>query len=413
MRKTGVDWQGPAPCVPTPVGTPGARGFPERVGGSGSKCVAWQPGAGGGGPIPTSLTIHDPRDAGPLASNAVGRWFAARLRDPRDVYFVRRAAPVALVLWSGAAALFLLSPPWYFGLAYLAAMLFFLGPFTLMLHATCHRPLFKRQHRLLEAVIPWLIGPFLGHTPGSFFVHHMGMHHPENNCQDDQSATIAYQRDSFLHFLHYWARFFFVGLAHVARYLSNRNRQAMRRQILVGEASFVLTVVALGFLNPTATLFVFVAPFLLLRWFMMCGNWSQHAFVDVSDPDNAFNNSTNLINARYNQRCFNDGYHIVHHLAPSLHWTEMPGWFEARLEEFGRNDAVVFDGLGNNQSVWWCLMRRRYGRLADHLVDLPGQPVRTREEKIAWLRSRTQGRVGQLPAFFSFEPALERPVAAK
>ena len=240
----------------------------------------------------------------------------------------------------------------------------------------------------------------------------MGMHHPENNCDDDESATIAYQRDSFLHFLHYWARFFFMGLPHVVRYLSNRNRHKMRRQIIVADVSFTLLAVAALALNPAGAVWVFIAPFLLIRWFMMCGNWSQHAFVDVSDPQNAYRNSTCLVNAMYNRRCFNDGYHIVHHFAPSLHWTEMPRWFEDRIEEFGANDAIVFDGLGNNQTVWWCLMTGNYGKLADHLVDLPGQPVRTREQKMEWLRGRTQGRIGTLPALFKLAPA-PAPVPAK
>lgn len=363
------------------------------------------------GPIHT-LTLDDPRDAGPAPRGPLERWFAARLRDERDIYFVRRAARMALLVWPSALVMFLLPVPWWLGFVHLGLVLFFLGPFTLMLHATCHRPLFKRRHTMLESVITWCIGPFFGHTPGSFFVHHMGMHHPENNCEGDESATIAYRRDSFLHFLHYWARFFFVGLPHVVRYLTNRKRDKMRRQILLADFAFYsLALIGLA-LDPVAALWVFVLPFLLIRWFMMCGNWAQHSFVDVTAPDNAFRNSTCLVNARYNERCFNDGYHIVHHIVPSLHWTEMPGWFEDRLDEFGAQDAIVFDGLGNNQTVWWCLMTGNYGRLADHLVDLPGAPPRTRDEKIAWLQSRTQGQRGALPAFFALEPlALE--VSAK
>ena len=35
------------------------------------------------------------------------------------------------------------------------------------------------------------------------------MHHVENNLPDDLSSTMRYQRDSFLHFLVYFGRFFF------------------------------------------------------------------------------------------------------------------------------------------------------------------------------------------------------------
>jgi len=287
------------------------------------------------------------------------------------------------------------------------------GRFTLMLHATSHRPPFKREHAWMNGLLPWGLGPLFGHSPNSFFVHHIGMHHPENNLQDDLSSTMAYRRDKFSHWLHYWARFFFVGYIHLFRYLRHRGRTRFARQFVVGELSWLAFLVVMMWLDPVATSVVFLGPFLLIRFFMMTGNWSQHAFVDVDDGGNAYRNSTCLVNVRYNHICYNDGYHIVHHLKPALHYTEMATWFWDRIDEFGAQDAIVFDGLGNNQTVWWCLMIQDWDRLANHLMDLPGAPARTHEEKIAFLQDRVRRRSGEVKGMVQMAPPPTQAMAAK
>ena len=89
---------------------------------------------------------------------------------------------------------------------------------------------------------------------------------------------------------------------------------------------------------------------------------------------------------RYNRRCFNDGYHAVHHVVPRCHWTEHPAEFERHLAEYGRNDAVVLAGVDFFQ-VWFLLMTGNWPRLARAFVRLPGAPARTDAEVIAFLRT--------------------------
>ena len=146
-------------------------------------------------------------------------------------------------------------------------------------------------------------------------------------------------------------------------------------------------VAALLALDWRATLVVFVIPVLLVRTLMMAGNWAQHAFVDASDPANPYKNSITCINTRYNRRCFNDGYHIHHHVKPRCHWTEYPAEFESNKDEYGRQDAIVFDGIDFFQ-VSLYLFLGRYDWLAQHYVALDGKP-RSEQEIIEHLRSRT------------------------
>ena len=84
--------------------------------------------------------------------------------------------------------------------------------FTLMLHFTSHRQLFNKDYKSLNHVIPWLLGPFFGQTPNTYFAHHMGMHHREENLPDDLSSTMRFTRNRITHWLRYYLRFLFIGL---------------------------------------------------------------------------------------------------------------------------------------------------------------------------------------------------------
>ncbi|MBM4391960.1 MAG: fatty acid desaturase [Deltaproteobacteria bacterium] len=318
---------------------------------------------------------------GPLALR-VANW----LNEPRDVPFVSLIAQCLAWQLVGIFLFFLGPSAWYLAPLYWACWGFgFLDRFILMLHCTSHRALFK--DRRLNNIIPWIVGPFYGQTPESYFAHHMGMHHPENNLAADLSSTMRYQRDRFAHWLHYFGSFLLGGIPSVALYHHRKGNTKMLRRFVAGEASFWIGAALLLYVNVHATLIVFVFPVLAVRALMMAGNWGQHAFVDAADPGNPYRNSITCINVRYNHRCFNDGYHILHHIRPRTHYTEYPVEFEANKAEYGRQDAIVFEGIDFFQ-VWLFLMLGRHDWLARRMVRLPGAPARTDAEAVAFLKQR-------------------------
>ena len=269
------------------------------------------------------------------------------MRDERDLIFVHRCTVMSCILFPIAIGLYLLPGWWALAVAPIYVPFIFArftGRYILMLHATCHLQMFTRKYRIWNHYIPWVLGPFFGSTPTSFYAHHIGMHHPENNMESDLSSTLGYRRDRFVDFLHYWARFFVAGFVHLTRYFRLRKRSRMAKSFLLGEVAWVVVVLGLLWLNTPATLTVFVFPMLLLRWFMMAGNFAQHAFVDVDDPSNPYRNSTCLTNTPYNHACYNDGYHIVHHVEPSMHWTEMAQWYDDNRSEFAAQTPLYFRG---------------------------------------------------------------------
>jgi fatty acid desaturase len=315
---------------------------------------------------------------------------AGLIRDARDLPFLSLMAAATAVIIPFALYLYLPGRfRWWLAGIYLAVNFFgFLDRFILMLHNTSHRPLFRPGYGLLNHYIPWVLGPFFGESPETYRGHHLGMHHPENNLEADLSSTMRFRRDRLDHFLRYFLRFFFLVLVECTLYLWRNGRLLMARRILTGELAFLGAVVALLFVNWRATVAVFVIPFCLVRFLMMAGNWGQHAFIDAARPGNCYVNSITCINTRYNLRCFNDGYHIGHHLRPSRHWTEMPLDFSLNLATYAREGAIVFQGI-DFFGVWLCLMLRRYDWLARRYVSLDGRS-RSREEIVALLRARAQ-----------------------
>lgn len=328
-------------------------------------------------------------DAAP-SPNSFDRWIARRLNDPRDVVFVRLSLLITCVQLPAAVALFVLGEfSWWLALGYWGLWgYFFMDKYILMLHCVCHRPLFNKRNKLWNLYIPWVLGPLCGETPDTYFVHHMGMHHREGNLHPDLSSTMRFQRDRFSHWLRYYLRFMFFGLFELVQYHLRGGRKRMARRVLVGELSFITLVVCLGSLvSWQAAVVVLVVPLLVVRLLMMAGNWGQHAFVDPQAPDNDFKSSITCINTRYNRRCFNDGYHIVHHLKPSLHYTEMDEEFDRNVELYAKEDAIVFDGYDFFE-VWLMLMTKQYQKLARAFVRLPGAPARSDDEVVAFLKSR-------------------------
>lgn len=338
---------------------------------------------------PTSPAVfHEAKAADPNSGWA--RFWSKFLNDPRDVVFIDLSLAMTFVVWPAAITLFVWgSFNWLWALAYWAmGGALFMDRYILMLHCTSHRPLFKRKYRFFNLYIPWVLGPLFGETPEAYYVHHMGMHHKEGNLLGDLSTTMPFRRDKLGHWLRYWGRFMSVGIVDLFRYHARNGNGKMIRRLALGEGSFWLACALLGyFVSWQATLVVFVIPVILVRTLMMAGNWGQHAFVDPDEPNNDFKSSITCINTKYNRRCFNDGYHIIHHLKPSLHYTEMADEFDKHRELYGKQDAIVFDGV-DFFGVWFLLMTGQKKKLARAFVQLPGAPTRTEEEIIALIDRR-------------------------
>jgi fatty acid desaturase len=335
------------------------------------------------------LLLSDPTYSPPATESRAEGLAERFILDRRDLPFLKLMAVTTLTVVPTGLLLFVPGQfRWWLAGVHLVLVIYFMGPFVLMLHNTSHRRLFRRPWTFMNQYIPWVLGPFFGESPETYFGHHVGMHHPENNLEGDLSSTMKYQRDSVLGFGWYFLRFFVGALPDLATYMARKKRHGLMLRVMTGELLFYFGVAALFTVNWRATLCVFFLPFVITRFAMMAGNWGQHAFIDAASPENCYRNSITCINSSYNRRCFNDGYHIGHHIKQTRHWTEMPVDFRDNMAKYSEERAIVFDRL-DFFGVWLCLMLGRYDWLARRYVHLGGGGRPSEEEIIGLLRTRT------------------------
>ncbi|MCX2481507.1 fatty acid desaturase [Pedobacter sp. MC2016-15] len=339
---------------------------------------------------PSNLT--DPGFIKPQKYNRLDKFFLRLIRDERDLPFIYFSfniifflIPYALILFSN------LLTGWYWLAAAVIYMVInaalFIGRFALMFHSTAHRTLFKKQYNYLNYVLPYVVAPFFGHMADTYYAHHIGMHHAENNLEEDESSTMSYQRDSLRSFLLYLFMFMIRGIYDLAAYFKRKNRKKLMYSAVRGEILFIIFCIILSCFNWPTTFCVFIFTYFFYRLIAMLGNWAQHAFIDPGDPGNAYKNSMTCINSRYNWQCWNDGYHISHHLKPTMHWTEHPAYFEKTIDKYINHNAVVFSKI-DIMMVAVLLLAKRYDVLARNFVNI-GNRFSSEEEVITFLKERT------------------------
>jgi fatty acid desaturase len=348
----------------------------------------------------------------PREYKGLDKFFIQFLHDKRDLPFIYLTLKITFIMLPVAVLLYMpFVPTWLWWV--LSVFYFYLntfvykGPFGLMLHCTSHRTWFKKKYGIFNHYLPWVVGLFFGQTPRTYYSHHIWMHHPENNLMDDESTTMKYRRNTFKEFMKYFLDFLFIGMIRLTGYFSRKNKTRLIINCITGETLFILLCVGLSFINFPATFMVFILSFFVSRFVMMLGNWTQHAFVDEHEPENAYKNSVTCINVKYNHKCWNDGYHISHHVRPGMHWTQHPLFFQEHLDEFVKNKAIIFQGIGFLE-IFWFLMWQRYDKLAYYGVNINGNTFKSDEEFIQLLKERTHWKLkrnADAPIHYAFKEA--------
>jgi len=300
------------------------------------------------------------------------------LKDQRDVpmlclllYIVQYIVPGVAVVYGIA----LWEPPLPVLVKNLAGLLYVVGVlllfqerFTLCIHFASHRTIFHNE--ALNHVLGWLFAPFFGIPCGIYKLHHVIMHHIENNHELDTSSTEMYQRDSWLDFLRYWLHFAVLIWVELPSYTIRTGRYAWTQSLLFGAFCWLGGIIFLArYVSTLATVWVFVVPHVLAMSAMAFGNWSQHIFVNPEDRHSNYALTYNCIDTPVNQTTFNDGYHIIHHLNARLHWSEIPQYFYDTKDKHMQGNALTFRGV-HFMDVGMLVMTKQLRKLAECYVHL-------------------------------------------
>jgi hypothetical protein len=326
--------------------------------------------------------LHEARDEYVFRTPGLVSALEGLLVDKRDLPMLCLQLNIAEYIIPGVSFLYYINmmaappPLWVrniLGLLYVIGnTLLFQERFILMLHYQSHRPVFQRNLDFMNSYVNWVLTPFYGIPSGVYKLHHVVMHHVENNHELDISSTETYQRDSLLHFLMYYARFALLIYTELPLYCIKTGRWEWLRRIICGVSCWAAGIFCLAkFVNFWATFWVFMVPVFVAFLAMSFGNFSQHIFVDPTRPDNNYALSYNCIDTFVNRRTFNDGYHVIHHYNARMHWSEMPGHFhsekaQARHLEEG---ALTFRGI-HFFDVGIYVFSGRLHKLAEHYVHL-------------------------------------------
>lgn len=304
------------------------------------------------------------------------------LLNPKDIVMVHLVYNISVTILPAAVFMFWLrNPPFILGFLYVLMVLaLYLQRFVLTLHFASHKGIFASPY--FDLYLSYVISPFFGIPSGTYRSHHVVMHHIENNVFPyDVSSTMSYQRDNVFHFLCYWFRYVFAIWFQLPYYAWRRQRYELSIRTIAWCSVYLVSVTVLYNIAPGATLYVFILPFIISSFLLMFGNWCQHIFVDPSRYDDSYALTYNIINSYMNKLTYNDGYHIVHHVHSTLHWSELPTWFLKNRNRFEDKGSLTFEGVEYLQIGFYVFLGL-YDKLLEHYVHLGNPETKKSKEEM-------------------------------
>lgn len=209
-----------------------------------------------------------PKILQPLLEEYVS-WTQTFLADPRDTIFVTHI--ISGFLTTVPSALFLLYKfSWVHAILHTASLILFIPPFILMLHCTCHKRMSKTPNGLADLFVHYVLAPFYGETWNTFYYHHVKHHHIEDNGVLDLSSTIWYDRDNWLHFAHYFFRFFFFIGFELTFYFFKKGKTQWAINTFVSEYGNLLFYGSFFWIcsDPKSVIFAWFVPLTFARYYV-------------------------------------------------------------------------------------------------------------------------------------------------
>ncbi|MGF1511114.1 MAG: fatty acid desaturase family protein [Myxococcota bacterium] len=199
-------------------------------------------------------------------------------------------------------------------------------------HNTIHCPMFTSRwlNKWTQVVLTLTYGhPVSSFVPG----HNLAHHHAPQSARDVMRTTKLRFRWNLLNQLLHPAVVSRAIMAGEIAYAKAMRTQRPRwfRQLMLESLVYVACVVGLLVLDwQKFLLFIFI-PHQFAAWGIIGINFLQH---DGCDENHPFNHSRNFVGRWTNWWTFNNGYHGIHHMHPSMHWSLLPEAHQRELAPY-------------------------------------------------------------------------------
>jgi hypothetical protein len=171
----------------------------------------------------------------------------------------------------------------------------------------------KPLEMFMNNIFNWWIGPMYGVFPSTFAYGHSRNHHKYNNSEEDIITTADRPRDSFQNWVAYVPRFlmYAVNGSSVVQFYKEGNWNVIFKMFL-GSAYFCGVFMSVWYYISPHYAFLYLGYPLFENCILLSAvNWTWHAFIDPTNPENEYVNSITIFDGQIN--VLNEDYHVVHH----------------------------------------------------------------------------------------------------
>ncbi len=194
-----------------------------------------------------------------------------------------------------------------------------------------------------------------GQPPTGIITAHNENHHQHLNEECDFVQTsLSKSSHNFYNILIFpfqsVAKMYREKTSDLAKWKSKRPR--LYKQALIERCILYILLITLLIFDWQRTLTCLVAPWLIGQYLLLGINLLQH---QDCEHDSEWDHSRNLTGKFMNWLLLNNGFHTIHHISPSLHWSKLPQHHRDQVEPH-MNPSLNHRSLTN--LLWERLLRK-------------------------------------------------------
>ena len=189
-----------------------------------------------------------------------------------------------------------------------------------IVHNTIHHPIF--HNKLLNNLYACKLSILYGHPITTLIPGHVLSHHQHTQLQRDIMRTTKMNYSwNLMNFIMFIPTIIVAINKHDYDYFKNKASQQIKNR-LYREALFLFIFNCFIFYtNPFNAFFFIYIPQLFSKFSLISINLLQHDGCDPPSDNNKYNFARNFKGPILNYLTCNNGYHTIHHMYPSKHWS--------------------------------------------------------------------------------------------